>query len=385
MALHLPALYPLTDEFRPEALEAQVARLGAAGFSLVQVRAKSLPADRLMEALRNVLRRAGADGGWPRIVVNDRADLALLLAAEGLAPWGLHLGQQDLPPSEARALPGLGEVHLGTSTHGEREWAEVDSACDHAGVGPFRSTATKGDHAEPIGIEGLSRGCAALRAAGVAPIAIGGLGPEDAEPCFRAGAESLAMVGAVHSAADPSDLGWQAQAARWRVRPPIRTGQGLVLTGSSGAGKSTLGPILARRSGLPFRDLDGEIEAREGAPVARIFRERGEAAFRELERGLLPGLLATPGVVALGGGAWESPENRAAAARAGFKALWLAEPPRACWARVAGDGNRPLAQGEGNFMARCRHRLEAWSREDAISSFGRAPEALAQALLHGVS
>ncbi len=384
MSLHLPALYPLTDEARPESLEAQVARLGAAGFSLVQVRAKALAAPPLMEQLRRILQRSRAEGGWPRIVVNDRADLAAQLARDGLAPWGLHLGQGDLPPSEARRHPGLEALHLGTSTHGSREWAEVDPACDHAGVGPFRATATKGDHADPIGLEGLHRGCSLLRDREVAPVAIGGLQVADAEACFQAGAESLAMVSAVHTAPDPGDLGWQVQVARWRVRPPVVPGQGLLLLGASGAGKSTLGPVLAARLGLPYRDLDAEIEAREGASVADLFSGQGEPAFRALERSLLPSLLASPGVVSLGGGAWEHAEVRLAAAQSGFKPLWLAEPPRSCWERVAQDRNRPLAQDEALFMARCHQRMAAWSQAEAVSSFGRSAEALAQALVNGV-
>ncbi|HJV48451.1 MAG TPA: shikimate kinase [Holophagaceae bacterium] len=384
MPLQLPALYPLTDENRPEALETQVARLGAAGFSLVQVRAKALPADALMDQLRRIQRQAQAEGGWPRIVLNDRADMAVLLAREGLAPWGLHLGQEDLPPCEARALPGLEALHLGTSTHGPEEWAGVDPACDHAGVGPFRATPTKGDHAEPIGLEGLQRGCARLRSQGISPIGIGGLTPADLEDGFRAGAESLAMVGAVHALPDPAELGWRAQAARWRVRPPVTAGQGLVLLGASGAGKSTLGPVLARLLGLAHRDLDAEIEAQERASVAEIFRLKGEPAFRELEGRVLPSLLATPAVVSLGGGAWELPEVREATTQAGFKALWLAEPPRACWERVALDQTRPLAQEEARFMARCAQRLGAWSLAEPASSFGHSVEALAQALLNGV-
>ncbi len=384
MPLQLPALYPLTDESRPEALEAQVARLGRAGFSLVQVRAKALPADALMDQLRRIQQRAQAEGGWPRIVVNDRADLALLLAREGLAPWGLHLGQADLPPTEARALPGLKALHLGTSTHEPSEWAAVDRACDHAGVGPFRATATKGDHAGPIGLEGLQAGCTLLRSQGLAPIAIGGLTLADAEAGFQAGAESLAMVGAVHASPDPADLGWRIQAARWRVRPPVRRGQGVVLLGASGAGKSTLGPFLAQVLGLTYRDLDAEIEAREGATVADIFQLRGEPAFRALEGSVFPSLLARPAVVSLGGGAWELPGIREATAQAGFKPLWLAEPPRACWERVAQDRTRPLAQDETRFMARCRERLEAWSLAEPVSSFGRSAEALAEAIVNGV-
>lgn len=379
--LLLPALYPLADSGLPTPLEAQVRRLGEAGFSLVQVRAKGLASEPLFEALSGILAEAAGRGGWPRIVVNDRADLASRLAQAGLPPWGLHLGQEDLAPGRARELPGLAGVHLGTSTHGPAEWAAVDPACDHAGVGPFRATASKGDHASPIGEAGLAAGCRDLRDRGVAPIAIGGLKPEDAGACFRAGAASLAMIGAVHGASDPAGLGWDLQVARWRTRPLLRRGRGLVLLGPSGSGKTTLGPLLARGLGLPFADLDDAIEAATGLPVRELFAVRGEAAFRQLEADLLPGLLARPAVVALGGGAWESELNRQAVHRAGAQPLWLAEPPAACWDRVAGDPARPLAADREAYLARCRARMDAWALAEPVSAFGRSAPEVAGALL----
>lgn len=382
MPLQLPPLYPLTDETQPEPLVSQVERLGAAGFSLVQIRAKGLSDEALLEVLRTALRQARAEGGWPRIVVNDRADLASQVASEGWAPWGLHLGQGDLSPTEARTLPGLGDCHLGTSTHGPAEWAAVPEACDHAGIGPFRATATKGDHATPVGVEGLREGCQQLRARGVAPIAIGGLTLADAPVCFQAGAESLAMVGAVHHAEDPRDLGWAIQAARWGERSPLG-GRGVVLVGPSGAGKSTLGRHLAAGMEVPFRDLDRAIEGKAGISIPALFATQGEETFRAMERECLPTLLATPGVVALGAGAWDQPEVREAVLASGWRPLWLAEPPRACWNRVAGDGGRPLAQDEATFMARCAQRMAAWAQVEAISSFGRPVEVLVAALLRG--
>ena len=379
--LHLPPLYPITDASRPEPLSAQIRRLGEAGFPLVQFRGKPLDAKAQWTELRAALADAAANGGWPFICVNDRADLAMLAAQEGLAPWGLHLGQGDLPASEAARLPGLGRCHLGTSTHAPGEWEAVDGACDHAGVGPYRGTPTKSDHAAPIGPEGLRAGCAALRAQGLAPVAIGGLGAGDAAACFEAGAESLAMVGEVHRSADPATLGWEAQRARWRVRPPFRRDQGVVILGGSGAGKSTLGRLLARRLGLVFHDLDDTIEADQGMPVGAIFAARGEAAFRALETTLLPALLAAPAVVALGGGAWEAPANREAVGAAGFAPLWLAEPPLRAWERVGRDPLRPLAQDQSAFMARCAARASAWSLAPALLPFGRRPEDLVSALM----
>ena len=374
----LPPLYPITDAARPVALSGQIAAYGAAGFPLVQFRGKPLDPVAQMGELRAALRAAAADGGWPLICVNDRADLAVVAAAEGLAPWGLHLGQEDLPHREAARLPGLAGLRFGASTHTPAEWQ--GATADHAGVGPFRATGTKADHAAPIGLEGLRAGCAALRAKGIAPVAIGGLRIEDSEACFRAGAESLAMVGTLAEAQDPASLGWAAQRARWRARPLDLQG-GVLLAGSSGAGKSTLGAALAEGLGLPFHDLDAAIEAAEGQAVAAIFAARGEAAFRALESAHLAPLLERPCVVALGGGAWETEAVRLAAAASGFAALWLAEPPARCWARVAGDPARPLAQDRDAFMARHRARLPRWAELPCILPFGRGAAEVARALL----
>jgi thiamine-phosphate pyrophosphorylase len=379
--LHLPPLYPVTDATRPEPLSNQIRRLGEAGFPLVQFRGKPLDLQTQWEELRQALSEAAANGGWPLICVNDRTDLAVLAAREGLTPWGLHLGQADFPAAEARKLPGLATMHIGASSHGPAEWTLVDATCDHAGVGPFRGTATKSDHAEPIGLEGLRAGCAALRSQGLAPIAIGGLTLADAIPCFKAGAEALAMVGEVHRSADPAALGWEAQRQRWRVRPPFQRGQGLVLIGGSGAGKTTVGRQLAYQLALPFHDLDAAIEDREGRMVAEIFATKGETAFRQLEMEVLPSLLVGPAVVALGGGAWEATVNRAMVISADFAPLWLAESPARAWARAGRDPHRPLAQDRAAFMHRWAGRMPNWSLAPMLLPFGHSSGELASALL----
>jgi len=375
--MFLPPLYPITDARAEASLADQVRRLGAAGFPLVQFRGKPLDAAAQWKELKAALAAARDAGGWPAICVNDRADLALLAAREGFAPWGLHLGQGDLPPAEARQLPGLADLHLGTSTHAPAEWKAVDPACDHAGIGPFRATATKGDHAEPIGLEGLRAGAAALRARGLAPVAIGGLRMEDAPACFEAGAESLAMVGEIARAGDPRELLWRAQAARWAAQPPLRGARGVVLAGGSGAGKSTLAQALAARLGLPAVDADEAI----GPNIPGIFARVGEAGFRTLEAETIARCLERPCVLALGGGAWEDPGTRARVAASGFTALWLAEVPERAWARVGGDPNRPLAAQREAFLARTRQRMAAWWTLPMVLPLGRPAEALAGELV----
>jgi thiamine-phosphate diphosphorylase len=382
--LPLPPLYPITSALRPESLSTQVERFGEAGFPLVQFRGKPLDAKAQWVELRNCLRHAAENGGWPLVVVNDRADLAVLAAREGLVPWGLHLGQDDLPPFEARRLPGLEGLHIGTSTHCREEWAELDESCDHAGVGPFRSTTTKPDHAAPIGVEGLRQACIALRARGIAPAAIGGLRVEDAKACFGAGAESLAMAGALDECSSAAESLWLAQVERWQQRPAFAPGQGLLLTGSSGAGKSTLAVELSRRLGLPAIDLDEQIARRAGRSIPEIFEHAGETAFRQLEAQELATHLGSPAVVALGGGAWETESLRRQAGQSGFAILWLAETPARCWARAGGDPSRPLAVAPELFLGRHRQRIGRWSELPCVLPLGRTAAALAEALVRAL-
>lgn len=359
----------------------QVRRLGAAGFPLVQFRGKPLDPQEQWFQLRQALEEARDNGGWPMVCINDRADLAVLAASQGLEPWGLHLGQDDLPPSEARHLPGLAQVHLGTSTHETPEWGRVDEACDHAGLGPYRATVTKGDHATPIGLEGLRRGCVALRGQGIAPVAIGGLRLSDAEACFQAGAESLAMIGEIMGSERPEALLWEAQVARWRARPPLSAGQGVALIGGSGSGKSHLARAVGARLALPVWDLDDMVEVRVGKSIPSIFAEDGETAFRRLEEDLLSEALAAPAVLALGGGAWQSATIRERVGASAFQVLWLAEHPRVAWERVAQDPGRPLAGDQTLFLARWRARMAQWGTAPMVLPLGRTPEVLADRLI----
>lgn len=91
--------------------------------------------------------------------------------------------------------------------------------------------------------------------------------------------------------------------------------QRIVLTGFMGSGKSTIGRRLAEQLGWQFVDLDSTIERRDGRSVPQIFAEDGETAFRAMEADALNSCLAESQIVlALGGGALETPANRAALA-----------------------------------------------------------------------
>ena len=133
----------------------------------------------------------------------------------------------------------------------------------------------------------------------------------------------------------------------------------LFLTGMMGTGKSSLGQAIATRTGLPFVDLDRRIEARAGMSVTRIFQERGETAFRVIERSLLEEELADPSprIVALGGGALLDRELRLRALEKGLVVALSAEAGELL-RRLGTDRNRPLLEG-GDRAARLRSLLEA--------------------------
>jgi shikimate kinase len=122
---------------------------------------------------------------------------------------------------------------------------------------------------------------------------------------------------------------------------PART---IVLIGLMGAGKSKIGRRLAARLGLPFSDSDGEIETAAGETIEDIFRNRGEAVFRDGERRVIKRLLMQPPhVLATGGGAFMDPMTRAVIRRRGVS-VWLRADLDVLLARVSRRNNRPLLQ-----------------------------------------
>jgi shikimate kinase len=128
---------------------------------------------------------------------------------------------------------------------------------------------------------------------------------------------------------------------------PNRT---IVLVGLMGAGKTNIGRRLAARLNLPFYDSDSEIEAAAGETIEEIFRNRGEAVFRDGERRVIARLLdQPPHILATGGGAFMDAATRAVIARRGVS-VWLRADLDILAARVSRRGNRPLLK-EGNPRA----------------------------------
>ena len=193
--MHLPALYAIVDPLDtgrdPAALAAALLRGGA---RLVQLRWPGASARELLGAalaIRPLARAAGA-----LFLVNDRPDVARAAEAEGV-----HLGQDDLPVPAARRVLGPGRL-VGVSTHDLDQARAAEAAdADYIGVGPVYATATKPGALPPRGLALVS----AVRAAVRCPlVAIGGITPETAAAVRAAGADAVAMIGALVRANDPA-------------------------------------------------------------------------------------------------------------------------------------------------------------------------------------
>lgn len=115
----------------------------------------------------------------------------------------------------------------------------------------------------------------------------------------------------------------------------------VILVGAPGAGKTTVGQKLAQRLGVPFRDVDHDIEAAQGKPISDIFIDDGEPHFRELEhQAIVAALSAHDGVLSLGGGAVLDPRTREALR--GHEVVWLVVSVGDAASRVGLGTNRPV-------------------------------------------
>jgi shikimate kinase len=124
-----------------------------------------------------------------------------------------------------------------------------------------------------------------------------------------------------------------------RARLGLRS---IVLVGMPGSGKSAVGRRLAARLDLPFVDADEEIERAAGKPITDIFKDHGEAHFREGERKVIARLLGGgPQVLATGGGALMSAETRDNVKRSGVS-IWLKAELPVLLRRVSKRNTRPL-------------------------------------------
>ena len=193
MPLSLPPLYAILDpeQIKGRAIEDILRELLGAGVKMLQLRAKSITANEFL-GLANLV-RSETEAHNCRLIVNDRADIAMACNADGV-----HLGQDDLPLSAGRKL--LGGKIIGISTHDieQARQAQRDGA-DYIGFGPMFGSQTKDTGYSARGIDVLKE----IRAAVTIPIvAIGGINEQNVSQVWQAGADSAAIISDILGATD---------------------------------------------------------------------------------------------------------------------------------------------------------------------------------------
>ena len=187
MNFNLPKIYPITDTRVAKISHAeQVQKLIAGGAEIIQLRDKYATPRDFYEAAKTALEIARKRG--VKIIINDRADVALALKADGV-----HLGQDDLPPDRARKILG-DQAIIGFSTHDlEQAVAATKLPINYLAIGPVYATLTKENPEKTVGIEGVKM---VREAVGDFPlVAIGGITLENFRDVFGAGASSAAIIG----------------------------------------------------------------------------------------------------------------------------------------------------------------------------------------------
>jgi thiamine-phosphate pyrophosphorylase len=201
MSLVFPPLYAIIDAALLKTSELSLVEMMAeSGVELLQYRNKRATSRQLFEASQSIsatLSRLAKIGQYePRFIVNDRADIALLVKAQGV-----HVGQEDLSVEEARAVAGQG-AWVGISTHSLAQLEEADkTSADYIAFGPIFATTSK-ENPDPV--VGLDLLCEARRHTRKPLVAIGGITLERAADTFRAGADSVAVARDLIASENPS-------------------------------------------------------------------------------------------------------------------------------------------------------------------------------------
>lgn len=167
------------------------------GITSLQVRLKQAGARDLADLVRELVRTLRIP-----VLVNDRPDVALAAGAAGV-----HLGPDDLPVALTHRIAPAGFL-IGASVGSEAEAKEAQEA-DYWGIGPWRSTATKGAAGPGLGPDGFARLVTLARA--IPCVAIGGVRPEDVPAVLASGGKGVAVVSGILGQADV-----EAAARRYR-------------------------------------------------------------------------------------------------------------------------------------------------------------------------
>ena len=183
----------------------------AGGADAVQLRMKSASDEEMLEEAYRI--RAFANTYSKLFIVNDRVNIAILSNADGV-----HLGQSDSDIREARKSLGKGKI-IGVTVHNEKEAVEAErNGADYVSIGSVFRTSTKNDAIQEQGLDMVS---AVRRSVRIPLIAIGGINLKNVSSVIVAGADGVAVVSAIVSEDNITEIVKQFQNAISEARPNI--------------------------------------------------------------------------------------------------------------------------------------------------------------------
>jgi len=152
----------------------------------------------------------------------------------------------------------------------------------------------------------------------------------------------------------------------------------IVLIGLPGSGKTTIGRLVAEQLKSGFVDVDSIINRKEGKPIAMIFAEKGEQAFREMERKEMEAALANAPAVLAPGGGWAAQPGALESAKPAAYIIYLKTRPETAASRAAPSGTRPMLMGddpEAQMRVLLKEREPFYLKADAkVETDKKTPE-----------
>jgi thiamine-phosphate pyrophosphorylase len=194
MRLVLPRLYVILDSaLLKHSPRESAEELATAGVRLLQFRSKTASARELLKISSELVSCLAPNEA--SLIVNDRPDVAALAGARGV-----HMGQDDLAPEQARAVVGT-EMIVGVSTHNLEQFQRaVETSADYVAIGPIFATKSKANPDPVVGLDFIRR----VRPLTSKPIvAIGGITLDTAKSVIEAGADCVAVISDIVCAPSP--------------------------------------------------------------------------------------------------------------------------------------------------------------------------------------
>lgn len=187
----------ITNTKAPVSIADQVRGVLEGGCRWIQVRMKDASDEEITKVINEIKPLCLEKEAF--LILNDRVELAKTLDV-----GGVHLGKKDMLPSQARLILGPAAV-IGVTANTIDDIKAVRSLdVDYIGMGPFRFTETKENLAPVLGIEGIRNLCEQMQQLeiNIAHVAVGGIRKEDVAPLMQAGANGIAVSGAIAFAKD---------------------------------------------------------------------------------------------------------------------------------------------------------------------------------------